>query len=110
MPLDEARVHAEQVGREQCRLVAARSGADLDDGVAVVEGVVREERRLQLRLELDDLRLETLDLASGLGRHLGVVNGNELAAVCELVLDFLESRRQLLDWLEAAVLPAQFGD
>jgi len=43
---------------------------------------------------------------SGLGRHLGVVNGNELACFGELVLSLLEAGRQLDNWLEAAVLPA----
>ena len=40
-PLGEPRVHAEQLGGEQRRLVAAGPGADLDDGVAVVERVAR---------------------------------------------------------------------
>jgi hypothetical protein len=44
------------------------------------------------------------------GRHLGVVNGNELAGVGELVLGLLELGRQLDDRLEASVLPAQLGD
>jgi hypothetical protein len=44
------------------------------------------------------------------GRHLGVVNENELARLGELVLGLLESGRQLDDRLEASVLPSQLGD
>src|SRR2546422_5485772 len=53
-----ARVHAEQVRREQRRLVATRAGADLHNGVTVVEGIGRCERseehtsELQSRLHL----------------------------------------------------------
>ena len=88
--LDEARVHAIEVGGEQRRLVAAGAGADLDDRVAVVERVVREERGLEPRLEVGDGPLEPLDFARGFGGHLGVVNGNELAGFGELVLGLLE--------------------
>jgi hypothetical protein len=45
-----------------------------------------------------------------LGRHLGVVNGNELARFGELVLGLFELGRQLDDRLEASVLPTQLGD
>ena len=50
----EARVHAIEVGREQRRFIAARAGADLDDGVAVVERIARQEQRLELLLDLRD--------------------------------------------------------
>ena len=108
--LDVARVHAIEVGGEQRGLVAAGAGADLDDRVAVVERIVREERGLQPRLEIGDGPLEPLDLVSGLGGHLGVVNENELARFGELVLGLLELGRQLDDRLEASVLPTQLGD
>src|SRR6185436_9180373 len=62
------------------------------------------------RLQGGHGRLELLDLASGLGGHLGVVNENELARVGELVLGLLELRRQLEDRLEASVLPSQLRD
>src|SRR5436190_3000919 len=108
--LDEPRIHAVEIGREQRGFVAARAGADLDDGVAVVQGIVREERGLESRLERRHRRLQLLDLASGLGGHLGVVNENELARVGELVLGLLKLRRQLGDRLEASVLPSQIRD
>ena len=43
-----ARVHAQQLGREQRRLLAAGAGPDLDDDVAVVVGVAREQRDLEV--------------------------------------------------------------
>ena len=43
MPLGVADVHAEQLGREERRLLAAGAGADLDDDVAVVVGVARQQ-------------------------------------------------------------------
>src|SRR6185369_6159506 len=108
--LDVARVHAVEIGREERGLVPTGAGADLDDRVAVVERVVREERGLQPRLEIGDAPLESIDLVSGLGRHLGVVNENELARIGELVLGLLKLRRQLDDRLEASVLPTQLGN
>jgi hypothetical protein len=71
---------------------------------------VWEERGLELRLQLGDRRFQALDLTGGLGGQLGVVNGNELARIGELVLGLFESGRQLEDRLEATVLPAQLSD
>src|SRR2546425_4024876 len=44
--LAEARVHAKQIGGKQRRLVAAGAGSDLDNGIAIVEGVDRKSTRL----------------------------------------------------------------
>ena len=49
--LGVARVHAEELGGEQARLVAAGAGADLEDDVAVVVRVARQQQELQLLLE-----------------------------------------------------------
>ena len=62
-PLGVARVHAEQLAREQRRLVAARAGADLEDHVLVVVGVARDQEQADLALELRAARLELGDLA-----------------------------------------------
>ena len=48
VPLGEAAVHAGEVRREERRLVAARPGADLDDGVSRIVGVARQEQHLEL--------------------------------------------------------------
>jgi len=108
--IDVPRIHAEEVRREQGGLVTTGAGANLDDRVAIIERVVRQEGRLQLRLELDELGLEAYDLAGGLGRHLGVVNGNELARLRELVFRPVQPRRQLDDGGESSVLPAKLGE
>jgi hypothetical protein len=52
LALGVARVHAEQVAGEQRRLVAAGAGAHLEEQVAVVVRVARQQRLLQLGLEL----------------------------------------------------------
>ena len=48
LALGIAQVHARQVGGEEGRLVAAGAGADLEEDVARVVGIARQERRLQL--------------------------------------------------------------
>ena len=50
LALAVAQVHARQVGGEQRRLVAAGAGADLEEGVARVVGVARQQRGLQLEV------------------------------------------------------------
>src|SRR5271168_3877764 len=51
-----ARVHPEQIACEQRRLVASRSGADLQEYVAVVVRVLRHQQALQLELLPRDAR------------------------------------------------------
>src|SRR5207244_4043113 len=51
VPLGVARVHAEELGSEQARLVAARAGTDLEHRVALVVGVLGEEELLEGRVE-----------------------------------------------------------
>jgi hypothetical protein len=50
---------------------------------------------------------EPLDLGGGLGGHLGVVNGNELARLRELVFGLPDAVRQIDDGDEALMFPAQ---
>ncbi len=65
-----ARVHARQVAREQGGFVAARAGADFDEGVALVVGVFGQQQALQLVLQLHQFGLCGVDF---LLRHLGHV-------------------------------------
>ena len=51
LALAEAQVHARQVTGEQGALVAAGAGADLEEGVALVVGVFRQQGGLQLGLQ-----------------------------------------------------------
>jgi hypothetical protein len=99
-----------EVGGEQRRLVAAGAGADLDDRIAVVERVARDEVREQANLELGDRGFEASELGARLGGHFGVVNGNELAHVGELVFTSFELGRQFGDGSEAAVLPSELRE
>ena len=48
-----ALVHAEQIAREQRRLIAAGAGADFEDDVALVHRVLGQERKPDLLLERD---------------------------------------------------------
>ena len=50
-PLGEAGVHAEQIGREQRRFFAARAGADLEDDVLVVVGILGHEQHFERLLQ-----------------------------------------------------------
>ena len=96
VPLAVARVHAVQVGGEQRRLVAAGAGADLDDGVAVVERIARHEQRRERAPRARRCRARgALDLGARFGGHLGVVNGNELARLRELVFGLFELARAI---------------
>ena len=47
-----ALIHAQQIGREQRRLVAAGAGADFHDGRGIVGRVPRQKRDAQLVIEL----------------------------------------------------------
>ena len=56
-----ALVHAEQVAGEQRRLVAAGAGADFEDGVLLVGGILRQQQELDVVLQ----RLDALARAPG---------------------------------------------
>ena len=51
LALGVAQVHARQVAGEQRRFVAAGAGADLEEDVALVVGVARQQRGLQLGVQ-----------------------------------------------------------
>jgi hypothetical protein len=110
LPLAEAGVHAIEVRGEQRRFVAARAGPDLDDGVAVVERIARQERAQQRVLKLADLTFEPRDLGPHFGGELRVINGNELARLRELVLGFTELGRKLDDRKKPAVLTTKLRE
>ena len=107
MPLDVARVHAVQIRGEDRGLVAAGAGADLDDRVAVMERIGRQEQRLERFLRQRNGRLDPRDFGAGFGGHLGVIKRQELARLRELQvhpLEFLGARDHLA---EALVLPTE---
>ena len=91
--LGEAEVHAEDLGDEERGLVAAGAGAELEDDVLVVVGVLGEEQDLELFFDGGELGVEVvelglghlLDVVVGLGEHgLGVGDGvAQLAVLAE---------------------------
>ena len=70
-----AAVHAEQIGGEQRRLVAAGAGAHFQNGAALVGGVLRQQLDLQLLLQLLAARLQRLEIGARHGDHLLVGGG-----------------------------------
>src|SRR4029453_12146997 len=73
-------VHAEQLGREEAGLVAARAGADLEEDVLLVVGIPRDEQAPQLLLERALPGGQLVDLGLGQLAHLAVgVLGEDVA-------------------------------
>ncbi len=110
LPLGVARVHAHEVGGEECGFVAAGAGADLEDGGAVVERIARHKERRQLRFDLGDLRGEAVVLGARFGGHVGVGGGEQLRQLRALALGAREAAGEFGYGGEAPVLPAEFGD
>jgi hypothetical protein len=67
-----ALIHPVEVGGEERGLVAAGAGADLDDGVAVLGFVGREEGELDVAVEDGQTALDLRDLGGGKFRHFRV--------------------------------------
>src|SRR5439155_371145 len=68
-----ARVHAKEVAREERRLIPAGPGADLEEDVALIVGVLRQEQVLQLRFERGEPLAAYFDLAFRVASHFGIV-------------------------------------
>ena len=107
--LGEARVHAEQIGGEQRRLLAAGAGADLEDGVLVVARVPGHEQPPDLAVLRRVLLLEARHLAAGELRELGVALGEHLARARQLLADALEARARREDRAQRGELPRHAG-
>ena len=88
----EALVHGEEVAGEDARLVAAHTGADLDDGVLLVHRVAGDEHDLDLVLETGDLGLVRGDV---LLEHLLLVGIVGLALHLLGGVDVIERRKVL---------------
>ena len=70
--LGEARVHAVEAPGEQRRLVAARPGADLEEDVALVVGVARQQHALQVGRQCGHPRSGRRMLLVGEDLHLRI--------------------------------------
>ncbi len=76
-----ALVHAEDLGREQRGFVAAGAGADFQDDVLLVVGILGQQQDLQLFLDLRDALLQLAQFLLGIGEHFGIglVRGQRFA-------------------------------
>jgi hypothetical protein len=106
--LGVAGVHAEQLGREEGGLVAAGAGADLEDDVALVVRVLRDQLEAEPLLDLADPLLEPVALLLGHQEELVVLGqaGEHLPGFVELLLDLAqlpEERDRRIDLREGLV-------
>ena len=107
MALTVALVHPVEIGREERRLVPAGAGAEFDDGVAVVEGVAREEELVQLLGEREDFGGQPGHVGPGHAGELGIGLASELLGLGSLIFGPGQALRQPNDRREPGVLPAQ---
>src|SRR4029077_19013538 len=84
LPLGVARVHAEKLGGEETRLVAAGAGADLEHGVPLVVRVLREQELLQRGVEGLEATLERGQLGAPQLPQLDVLAVRELTVLLDL--------------------------
>lgn len=107
MALDVPGVHPVEVRGEERGLVPAGASADLDDGVAIVQRVGRDEEGLQRLLHLGDATGQPVDLATRFGDELGVIKRRELARLRELALHPLQFPGVLDHLAEPLMLPTE---
>jgi hypothetical protein len=100
-------VHAVKVGGKNRGLVSAGTAPDLDDRGAVVERIVRNQRRLDLGEKLLDGRFQARLLSLRLGGHVGVVRTQKLAGFRELLLVSRELVAHLDESAQLSMLSAQ---
>ena len=87
MFLGVAGVHAEQIGGEQGRFVAARPGPDFQDDIALAPRIFGEQQVPDLELELPAFRRELGHLGVGQTSHVGIGRSQQLPRLGQLILD-----------------------
>ena len=106
-----AQVHPEELGGEQGGLLAAGTGPDLEDHVAVVGGITGQEEDLELLDEPGFVGLEPVDLLAGHGPHLLVALAvPELAGAQQLGSRVEEAAIRLDHGFEAGELATEPPD
>ena len=105
MALAEALVHPVEVGREQRGLVSAGAGADLDDGVAVVERIPREQQLVQLLGQRGDLGGQPGQVGLGQRGELGIGFAGQLPSLVQLVFGAGQGARPAERWARAGRVP-----
>ena len=68
-------VHAEQIAREDCRLVAAGAGANFKDHVAIIHRVLGQQCRADFLFERSASGFEGALHRTGDGTHFGIGRG-----------------------------------
>ena len=109
--LGVAQVHPEQLGGEQRRLVATGAGPDLEDDVAVVVRVARQEQDLELVEELRLVGLQAGDLVAGHRAHVVVAVGGvaQLAGAGQLRRGSRSGGGRPRRWAPAGPAPGRAG-
>jgi hypothetical protein len=95
-----------EVRSEKGSLIAAGPGANLDDGGAVVQRIMGDEKGADIDLESANLRLEPVSFRASLRGEVGIVTGRELLRFQALGVASLEARGDGHHPLQALVLPA----
>ena len=104
-----ALIHAVKVSREERGLVSARPGAYLDNGVAVLGRVVRQQRILDPALEFGDELLERGDFLRRHLRHLDVASLGEFQIIREIDAGLGERFPVVEEVLEPVILARQLA-
>src|SRR5277367_2240505 len=104
-----AGVHAEQIAGEQCRLIAAGSGADFQKDIAVVMRILRNQQALQLELFAQDagVQLRKFLLAQILGGGIGILG--QFMRDCGVSLERDETAIAIDQGSQARVFHRQFA-
>jgi len=105
--LREPAVHPQEIGGEERGFVATRAGAQLDDHVALIEGIGRYQELVELRFELLNLGLEPIDVGSGelLEPRVGVAR--EFPGLGQVTGELLETGGGLANTIEPRMLAAE---
>ncbi len=105
-----AAVHPEEVGGEQPGFVAAGSGADFDDHIALVARIPRQEHGFQFLLERLELRGEHGRFAFGERLEFGIGFGEHRPGLVQGVPHFFILAVFAHDRLDLGTLARQFAD
>ncbi len=103
-----AAVHPEQVGREQRRFLATRPAADLNDRVARVVRVRRDQAELDGLVEFPGFGPQIVELGAGQLRHLRIVAFREFLVLGNLLPDRFSPVIAIEQIFQPLMLPAEF--